>query len=106
MISILQYVKTYYNFQGRQENSMFKKALAHTLPLDGGYSNDVDDLGGETNYGITKKTAMAYGYNGPMKDIPMSVVEDIYKKMFWDVNKLDEVAQVCEDASIEMFDAR
>lgn len=84
---------------------MFKNALTHTLPFEGGYVNDPDDMGGETNYGITKKTALAHGYTGPMKDIPMSKVEEIYKKSYWDINKLDDVNAVNPALALEMFDA-
>ena len=67
----------------------FKAALKRVLKHEGGYVNDPRDTGGETNYGITKATARAYGYNGSMKDIPMDIVEFIYKKMFWDAMSCD-----------------
>lgn len=37
------------------------------LSIEGGYSNNPDDRGGETNWGITKATARANGYQGEMK---------------------------------------
>lgn len=61
----------------------FSEAIQHILKSEGGYVNDPDDMGGETNYGITKLVAVANGYNEPMKDIPMSVVEDIYYNDYW-----------------------
>ena len=33
----------------------FQKALAFTLKWEGGYSNNHNDKGGETRYGISKK---------------------------------------------------
>lgn len=83
----------------------FQDALKKTLQYEGGYVNDPADAGGETNYGVTKKTAMSYGYMGDMKSIPMNVVESIYKKMYWDVNKLDDIDAMSSDISFFMFDA-
>ena len=37
------------------------------LSIEGGYSNNPADRGGETNWGITKATARANGYQGEMK---------------------------------------
>jgi lysozyme family protein len=45
--------------------------------------NNPKDPGGETNYGITKATARSHGYTGNMHDIPMSVVERIYRESYW-----------------------
>lgn len=67
----------------------FKDSLNKLLQHEGGYVNHPKDPGGETNYGITKRTAVAFGYEGSMKDIPMSVVEAIYKKAYWDEIKAD-----------------
>lgn len=69
----------------------FEDALKHVLKHEGGYVNDPTDMGGETNYGITFKTAKDHGYNGNMKDIPMSVVGEIYKKGYWDRCKCDQL---------------
>lgn len=69
----------------------FDKALSHVLMHEGGYVNDPTDMGGETNHGITFKTAKDHGYNGSMKDIPMSVVAEIYKKGYWDRCHCDEL---------------
>ena len=34
---------------------LFEKHIRHILKFEGGYVNDPDDLGGETNYGIAKR---------------------------------------------------
>ena len=62
----------------------YRACLTHVLRSEGGYVNHPLDPGGETNYGITKRTARAHGYRGSMRTIPMSVVEAIYRKGFWD----------------------
>ena len=61
----------------------FDKAFARTVGIEGGYSNDPDDSGGETNWGITKATAVAYGYTGPMRDMPRETAHGIYLNGWW-----------------------
>jgi lysozyme family protein len=61
----------------------FDEALKILLPIEGGYVNDPKDKGGETNYGITKAVADKHGYKGSMKDIPLTVVQEIYLKQYW-----------------------
>ena len=70
-------------------SKIFKTALQRVLKHEGGYVNDPRDTGGETNFGITKTTARSYGYTGSMKDIPMQVVEQIYKNQYWDAMNCD-----------------
>jgi lysozyme family protein len=68
----------------------FKRALQKTLGLEGGYSNDSDDLGGATIWGITEAVAKANGYTGDMRKLPLELAQKIYKKGYWDVCRLDE----------------
>lgn len=53
------------------------------LEVEGKYSNNPQDPGGETMYGITKATARAAGYDGPMKDLPLSLAKEIYERQYW-----------------------
>ena len=41
----------------------FEKAFTHTLGLEGKYSNNPNDTGGETMWGITKALTIRYGYH-------------------------------------------
>lgn len=64
---------------------------------EGGYVNDINDLGGETKYGISKK---AY----PYLDIPSLTLEqakNIYKKDYWDRCKCDYIPDAL---SVAVFD--
>ncbi len=47
----------------------FDIAIDRVLGIEGGYSNDPDDPGGETNWGVTLRTARANGYTGNMIDM-------------------------------------
>jgi lysozyme family protein len=56
--------------------------IARTMNREGGYVWDPDDHGGETNWGVTIKTARNFGYHGPMKSMPRQVAEGIYRAMW------------------------
>ncbi|MEJ2768119.1 glycosyl hydrolase 108 family protein [Mycetohabitans sp. B46] len=37
---------------------------------EGGYSDRRQDPGGETRWGVTRRAALAWGYAGPMWNVP------------------------------------
>jgi len=82
----------------------FEFALKHTIGIEGGYSNDKRDSGGATRYGITHAKALAWGYTGPMADLPIDLAIRIYREDFWDIIRLDEVAKLSPIVAYEMFD--
>lgn len=82
----------------------FSTLVEQVLLREGGYVNDPSDSGGETNYGITLAVARAYGYEGPMRDLPRDTAKAIYKAKYWDYNLLDEVAKLSPKIADELFD--
>jgi len=75
----------------------FEDTLKIVLGFEGGYNNDPNDKGGETNYGITAATlesAKAKGWipaNVTIKNIKLDHAKTIYKKGYWDVVKADNL---------------
>jgi len=82
----------------------FEKALKHTLGIEGDYSDDPRDSGGKTRYGITEFKARAFGYDGDMRSLPLELAKRIYKVDYWDIIRLDMVAELHEGTALEMFD--
>lgn len=80
--------------------------------VEGGYSNNPSDLGGETNHGITKDTAMRYEkvlvrefkWDGTMRNLSKDMAYRIYTLGYWDVMRLDEVFAVAPSIADQMFD--
>ena len=76
-----------------------ERLVPHMLKWEGGWSDDSDDLGGETMMGITYKTYKLYckrkGYPQPtieqLKSLSMEQFTDILKTMYWDVCRADEI---------------
>ncbi len=79
----------------------FNEILEHTLEFEGGYVNHPEDPGGETNYGITRAVAFENGYRGSMRNIPMSLVRNIYKTRYWDAVRGDSLPPL---VALSLFD--
>lgn len=65
----------------------YDESLRRVLAHEGGYTNDADDPGGPTNWGITIWDARAYWKkNATASDVramPRSVAEAIYRSKYW-----------------------
>ena len=66
-------------------NEIIEKVLEH----EGGYVNDPKDLGGETKYGITKR----FYPDVDIKNLTIEQAVEIYKKDYWDKNKVESLPQ-------------
>lgn len=75
-----------------------------TIAVEGGYSNNPNDSGGETIWGITLATARTCGYTGPMRDMPRSTAVGIYKRNFFDNLSLGKVLAISSSIATELFD--
>lgn len=73
----------------------FDAALAETLLHEGGWAKHPDDPGGSTMRGITKETYEAYlgrsVSDKELKAIPDDHLRDIYKTLYWDKVRGDEL---------------
>jgi lysozyme family protein len=83
----------------------FDDAVTKILQEEGGYTNDPDDSGGPTNFGITQATARAFNYQGDMASMPRDVAVYIYRKRYWDALSLDDIAHLSPDLAGELFDS-
>lgn len=68
-------------------NLFFDRLIKH----EGGYVNHPSDPGGETNWGITKRTALAEGYTGSMRAMTREQAKAIYQKAFWERYHCDKM---------------
>ena len=67
----------------------FDEIIEHVLKHEGGYVNDPTDLGGETNYGITKR----FYPDVDIKNLTKEQAKKIYKRDYWDKNRVDELPE-------------
>ena len=70
------------------QDERFRVALDFVLSCEGGYVNNPNDLGGETNFGITTRTYLDYRRSKGLaprsvKEISWDEIEDIYYKKYY-----------------------
>ena len=91
----------------------FGKAFEYTMPFEGwdAYTNDPDDKGGATKYGITVRTLTAIRFDvdgdgdvteNDVKSLTYSQAKDILKRKYWDVIQADSIES--ERIAIKLFD--
>ena len=74
------------------------------IDREGGFVNNPADKGGPTCFGITEAVARAHGYSGPMRSLPRSEAAAIYRRLYWQRPRLDEVAKRSARLAGELFD--
>ena len=75
----------------------FFEAIEIILKHEGGYVNDPDDPGGETKYGISKRSFPQYD----IKNLSIEDAKDIYRRHFWDVSKAEKLK---DELRLDYFD--
>lgn len=89
----------------------FDYAVKHVLEHEGGFSNDKNDPGGATNYGISlrflKEMDIDFDHDGDIdiqdvKNIHFTDAIDIYKKYFWDKNHYEAINSL--EIAAKIFD--
>lgn len=83
---------------------LFDQLAPKLLSVEGGYSNDPKDPGGETNHGVTVAVARAHGFTGSMRNLTKAQALDIYRRAYWSSPRFDQVASRSPRVAEELFD--
>ena len=75
-----------------EKNSKFDSAFKKLLIFEGGYVLDELDSGGETKYGISKRS---YPHVN-IKALTKKQAKEIYRTDWWEKYKYDKMANMCE----------
>ena len=67
--------------------TQFDEIIEVVLHHEGGYVNDPQDPGGETNFGIAKRSHP----DVDIKNLTKDGAKEIYKEHYWDANKVDDL---------------
>src|SRR5690625_2810903 len=78
-----------------------KQIIDDIIRVEGAYSNNPADKGGETMYGITVSVARANGYSGPMANMPRAVAERLYRDRYVVAPRFDKVLALSEPIGVE-----
>ena len=76
----------------------FEHAVSFVLAHEGGYSNDIDDDGGETKFGISKRIYPDLDINA----LTIDQAKAIYKRDFWEPQLYKEIKDV--NLATKVFD--
>ena len=81
------------------DDTRFDYAVGIVLSHEGGYSNDPDDPGGETNFGITQKDLIDYSHKfnyfpRDVEDLTRVEAEYFYRLVWWDANHYDAINSI------------
>ncbi len=79
-------------------NTNWERAIEFVLKEEGGYTVDEHDNGGETNFGISKRSYP----NVDIKNLTVEEAKEIYQQDFWHACHCDELPAGLD---IAMFDA-
>lgn len=83
----------------------FDAAYRRLLGVEGEWSDHPSDAGGKTRWGITEAVARDHGYSGDMRDLPLWMATRITRAQYWDLLRLDAVADLAGFAvAYELFD--
>jgi lysozyme family protein len=82
----------------------FARAMKHEVRVRKTYSNDPNDRGGETRYGITERTARRWGWKGRMQDLPFELAEKIARLEYWEGPGFHRVTEVSPAIAYELFE--
>lgn len=91
-------------FNEVRHNIIFDEMFEEILGIEGGYVDDPSDSGGETNWGVTKKVARKFGYEGNMRYMPLNFAKQIYKELYWDELELDTISKTAPALAGKIFD--
>ncbi|BDH16608.1 MAG: hypothetical protein [Bacteriophage sp.] len=86
--------------------------IANIIDVEGGYTNNPNDAGGETNYGITRAVAISYlsqlkaqfGWDGNMRNLTKPMATWLYQKLYWDKLSLDGVFALSPAVADKLMD--
>tara|TARA_R110000824_G_scaffold345771_1_gene532459 strand:- start:5891 stop:6370 length:480 start_codon:yes stop_codon:yes gene_type:complete len=67
----------------------FEDIIEIVLEHEGGYVNDPKDPGGETNFGIAKRS----NPDVDIKNLTIEQAKEIYKSKYWDKNKVEKLPE-------------
>lgn len=84
--------------------NVIDKIINQVIDAEGGYVNDPDDPGGETNFGITVKVARANGYMDEMEYMPRHFAEIVYRRKYISEPKFDTIIGHSELIAAEVID--
>jgi lysozyme family protein len=83
---------------------VWDQRIAALFEREGPFSDDADDHGGATAWGITEAVARAFGYTGPMRDLTRAQAAAIYRARYVVQPRLDQLEPIDSALTARLFD--
>lgn len=78
--------------------------IEQVLSNEGGYVNNPNDAGGETNHGITAAIARSQGFTRPMRAMTRDFAFEIYRRRYVIAPGFDHIATASMPVAAELVD--
>ena len=82
--------------------AIFDIAVENTIKKEGIFSNNPNDTGGKTKYGITETILKEFGDSTPIEDLTLEEAKKIYEFKYWKPLNLDKVNN--QEIANQIFD--
>ncbi len=82
----------------KMKKTNFDEIIEVVLEHEGGYVNDPDDPGGETNFGIAKRSHP----DVDIANLTKEGAKEIYKSEYWDKNKVEKLPEYLRHIYFDM----
>lgn len=89
----------------QQAPAFVQQLVDDVIEIEGEYSDNPHDRGGKTKYGITERVARQHGYTGDMKDLSLSLAQNIYVNTYFYYPNYDLISPISEHITRELFDS-
>uniref|UniRef100_Q31HV3 Uncharacterized protein n=1 Tax=Hydrogenovibrio crunogenus (strain DSM 25203 / XCL-2) TaxID=317025 RepID=Q31HV3_HYDCU len=81
----------------------FDQSFPKVIKVEGGDSDNKNDSGGKTRFGITQAVASMHGFDDVSK-LTIQQAKSIYKSDYWDLLHLDNIDLLSDKIAFELFD--
>lgn len=78
--------------------------IEHLIGIEGGYTNNPNDSGGETIWGVTVAVARAFGYQGDMRAMTKTTAREIYLDRYFRQPRFDQIHAINQNVAAELLD--
>lgn len=82
----------------------FEYAFRGILRDEGNYITEAKHPDEFCRFGISLHTAKLYGFKGTLSTFTAGMAKNIYKKGYWDANRINDVYKISPEIAIEMFE--
>lgn len=88
----------------RETGKSVDQLIDELIGREGRYSNNPNDRGGPTMWGITEAVARKHGWRGLMRDLPRPLAVHIFRQEYFVEPGIDQVYGLSQAIAEEMFD--